>query len=143
MVNTANEACEVLSILSRDDACFDFLSEAKLEGVLTVMLPHTLEVRLIWETRRLLMRHDHVLLLDDLRSELTESLILALESLLSLRGAGIHTKENVLVLVGMGEREKSAVTLCLSVILSQVTLLFLPRELGNLVVEETAAESAQ
>ena len=103
VVHAADEASEVAGILLGDDTGLDLLSETELEGVLTVVLPHTLEVGLIRETSRLLVRHDHILLLDDLGGELTKGLILTLEGFLALRGACVHAEHDVAVLVGVRE----------------------------------------
>jgi len=89
LVGQADELLEVLSILLADAALVDSLLELELEDVLTVVLPHTLEVRFIWELGGHLVRHDHILFLDDLGGEFTESLILSSESLGALRSSGI------------------------------------------------------
>lgn len=75
------------------------------------MLPHTLEVGLLGDPGGHLMRHYHILLLDDLGSKLTESLVLSLEGGSTLWCASVHTEQDVLVLVGLGEGVENTVAL--------------------------------
>jgi len=142
VVHVSDETSEVFGILLRDDTSLTLLSELQLEGVLAVVLPDALEVGLVWEASGHLVGHDHVLLLDDLGSKLAKSLVLASESLLALRCAGVHAEQDVGVLVGVGEREESAFASGLIVVLEKVTLVDLPGHHGGLVVEEAGTEAA-
>ena len=140
-VSHADELSESGSIRLRDGTGLDSLSKTELEGVLTVVLPDTLEVRLVWETGRHLVREDHIFLLDDLWSELAKSLILSLESFLAFRGASIKTEHNVLVLVSVSERVEHALSLIFVIVGKNVTLVASPVHLGDFVVEKTSAIS--
>ena len=139
VVDTTDELNKLLGVALADLTVVDLLSEVHLEDVLAVVLPHTLEVGLFREARCHLVGHNHILLLDDLRSHLAKSLILSLESLSTFRGTGIQAEKNVLILVSVGEAVKDAITLRLSVSLEQVTLVALPGHHGDFVVEETVA----
>ena len=103
VVGHADELGEGRSVSLADGTSLTSLGESKLEDVLTVVLPDTLEVGLVWESRRHLVGKDHVFLLDDLGGELAKGLVLSLESLSALRGSGIHAEHDVGVLVGVGE----------------------------------------
>ena len=103
MVGHTDELSESSSVTTRDYTSINSLSESQLKGVLTVVLPHALEVRLFGELNWHLMREDHIFLLDNLWGKFAKSLVLFLESSLALRGAGVHTENDCLVLVGVGE----------------------------------------
>ena len=143
VIDTTNELCELLGVTLGDLAVVNLLGEVHLEDVLTIVLPHSLEVRFLGEARRHFVGHDHVLLLDDLGGHLAKSLILSLESLSAFRGTGIHTEQNVLVLIGVSKAVKDAIALRLRISLEHVALLSLPRHLGLLVVEKTAAVTSE
>ena len=134
-----NKVGEGSSIRLGDHTGVDSLSESQLEGMLTVVLPHTLEVGLVGGLSGHFVRHDHLVLLDDLGGKLAKSHVLLAEGLGTLRGARVQTKHQFTVLVSVSERVKHAVFLLLGVVSIHVTLLFLPGQLGDLVVEETVA----
>lgn len=138
-----NELIEESGITLRDGTASDSLVKGSLEGVLTVVLPDSAEMwlggDLLWE----LMWEHHLVLLDDLWGHLGESLILSSELSLSLWSAGVHAEEELLVLVGVSEREESALLLLSIVSLSEVTLLLEPGELWHLVVEETSTMASE
>ena len=138
-----NELLESISSSIVDLTRVTGLNELHLEDVITVVLPDTLEVGLVWESRRHLVGKDHVLLLDDLGGELTKSFVLSLESSGALRGSGIQAEHDVGVLVGMGERVKLAIALGIVILGEDVTLVSLPRHLGHFVVEETGTVSSE
>lgn len=141
VVGHANEVIEHPSVVLADAALVDGLSEPDLEGMLTVVLPHALEVWLFGDLGGHLVWHDHVFLFDDLGSELAKSLILCLESCSALWRASVHAKHDVLVLVGLSEGVEDAVALRISVGIENVASLAPPAHLGDLIVEETILES--
>lgn len=141
-----DESVESISIGLGDTLAVDHLSELQSEGVLTVVLPHTSEVGLGRERRRLFVGEDQVLLLHELRGQLAKSVPFFLELLATFRSGGVNTKVDVGVLAGMGEGVESAVLLSLVVrVLEQVTAMSPPGfdsvKLGNFVIEETGAEA--
>ena len=142
-VSHAHKVGESLGISLGDQAGVASLSESELEGVLTVVLPHALEVGLVRDLGRHLVREDHILPLDDLRGELAKGLVLLAEGLLTLRGRRVQTEQDVLLLVGVGERVEHAISLLVGVLSEHVTLLSSPAHLGNFVVEETVAKATE
>mmetsp|Transcript_51232 Transcript_51232/g.70359 ORF Transcript_51232/g.70359 Transcript_51232/m.70359 type:complete len:266 (+) Transcript_51232:3-800(+) len=109
------------------------------EGVLTEELPHTLEVRLRRDLGSDFVREDKVLLLNDLGGELAEGHVLLAEGFATLRGGSVHTKDEVSVLVSVGERVKNLVAFLIILgVLEHVTTVSEPVRLGNLVVEKTS-----
>lgn len=142
MAGHTDEVGESFGITLRDQTSIDSLGESELEGVLTVVLPHALEVRLVGDLGRHLVGHHHVFSLDDLGGELAKSLVLLLESGGTLGSGRVHAEQDVGILVGVGERVEDAVSLLVAVVSEHVALLLLPGELGNFVVEETVAIAA-
>jgi len=111
------------------------------------MLPHTSEVRLVREVRRLLVGEDQVLLLNDLGGQFAKSVPFSLEGFTTLGGGGVKTEDDVGVLVGMGERMQSAVLLGLVLgVGEQVTTVGPPGlntfQFWHFVVEESGAVTA-
>ena len=139
----ANKLIELGIVISADGARLNSGGDALLQLVLTVELPHTLEVRLIWESRRHLMGHDHIFSLDDLGGEVTKSLVLTLECCGTLRGPCVHAKEDVLVLVSVGEGVEDAVALSLSIFTEEMALVALPVHLGHFVVEHAGTIASE
>merc|ERR1719223_1464636 len=135
----STEVLESLSITFRDLSVINSLSESQLEGVLAVVLPHSLEVRFVGKTSGHLVGEHQVFLLDDLRGHLTESLVFLAESILTLRGGGIHAEHDGGVLVGVGERVQHAIAFLVGVVSEHVALLLLPGKLWHLIVEVTVA----
>ena len=141
VASLTNELGELVGVLLTDLSLLDGLRETKFELVLTVGSPDTLEVGLFGELGLHLVRHDHILLLDDLRGHFSHSLILFLESCSTFGSASIHAEHNGRVLIGPGERVKALVTLSLSVLVEQVALLPSPAHLGHLVVEKSILQA--
>ena len=140
-VGHADELLELLGVTFTDYSLFNSISVGYFERVLAIVLPHALEVRLFADLRWHLVGQDHILLFDDLRSELAESIILSLESGGTLWSASIHTKDDVLILVGLSERVKDSITLALGVSIKDVASLAPPAHLGHFIVEETILEA--
>jgi len=86
--------------------------------------------------------HYHVFLFDDLRGELTQSIVLSLESSGAFWRASVHAEHDVLVLIRLGEGVEDSVTLLISVRIDDVASLASPAHLRNLIVEETILEAA-
>jgi len=110
--------------------------------VVTVVLPDTSEVRLINSCGLKLMRELKVLHLDDLGGELSKGLVLSAESGSSFFGGGIHTEDDLGLLVGVSERMEFLVSFSFGFrVLEQVTTMSVPSRLGLLVVEKSSRES--
>jgi len=122
----ANELAESISVFGDDLSSVNKGSEGEAEGVLTVVLPDSLEVGLSGEAGCLLVGEDEVLLLDNLGGELSHGFPLSLEAFATLRGGGINTEVDVLVLVGVGERVESSIHFTLVVVLEEVTTVSPP-----------------
>jgi hypothetical protein len=89
-----------------------------------------------------LVGEDHVFLLHDLGSELTKDFVFGLEGSTALGSGSIHTENDLLVLVCVGERVEYAVSLFITVgVLEEVTTVSPPEGLRLLVVEKSATES--
>ena len=88
------------------------------------------------------MWHYHVFLFDDLRGELTQSIVLSLESSGAFWRASVHAEHDVLVLIRLGEGVEDSVTFLISVRIDDVASLAPPAHLRNLIVEETILEAA-
>ena len=86
---------------------------------------------LIWDDLGHLVWVEEILLLDDLWGELVESIPLSLELSSTFLGSGVNTKDNLLVLIGLGE----GVEVLLGVV--EVTIVSEPGWVWNLVVEES------
>ena len=139
----ANKLIELGIVISADSARLNSGGDALLQLVLTVELPHTLEVRLIWESRRHLMGHDHVFSLDDLGGKVAKSLVLTLKGSSTLWGPCVHAKEDILILVGVGEGVEDAVALGLSIFTEEMALVALPVHLGHFVVEHAGTIASE
>jgi hypothetical protein len=81
----------------------DEVSKAELEGVLSVVLPHSAEVGLLSDETLVLMGVDHIFLGDQLGDKLASGLPLLLELLTTLWGGGVNTEDEFVLLIGMGE----------------------------------------
>lgn len=136
-VGHADELLELLGVTFTDLSSLTSFSVSDLESVLAIVLPCALEVRLLADSGWHLVGHDHVLLFDDLRGELAESFVLSLESGGTLWSASIHTKDQVLILVGMSERVKDSITLSFGIGFEDVASLTSPAHLRRFIVEET------
>ena len=139
----ANKLIELGIIISADCARLHSCCDALLQLVLTVELPHTLEVRLIWESGRHLMGENHVFSLDDLRGEVTKSLVFSLESCGTLRSSSVHAKEDILILVGVSEGVENTIALGLSILAEKVTLVALPVHMRNFIVEHAGTVASE
>lgn len=139
----ADELSESSGVTGGNGSSIDSLSESQLEGVLTVVLPHALEMGLVGKLGGHLVGEDHILLLHDLGGKLAKSLVLSLESSLTFRGAGVKTEHDRLVLVGMGERVKHAISLSVAIVGEHVALLAFPGKLGDFVEEEAGAVATE
>jgi hypothetical protein len=71
--------------------------------VLSVVLPHSAEVRLFREIALLLMRVYHILLGDELGNELAGGLPLLLELLTALWGSCVNTENELMFLISVSE----------------------------------------
>lgn len=112
-------------------ALLNEVGEAELEHVLSVVLPHSAEVRLLGEVALVLMGVNHVLLGDQLGYELAGGLPLLLELLTAFWGGGVDAQHEFVLLIGMGEGVKGLFGLV------EVTTVSEPGRLGGLVVEQT------
>lgn len=103
LVREVNELLEEGGIFSRDNTFFDEVGESELEHVITVVLPHSSEVRLIRDESLVLMGIDHILLGDELGDELAGGFPLLLELLTALWGSGVNTEHESVFLISLGE----------------------------------------
>ena len=71
--------------------------------MLSVVLPHSAEVRLLRDEFLLLMRVDHILLGDELGYELADGLPFLLELLTALCGGCVNAEDEFVLLIGMSE----------------------------------------
>ncbi len=92
-----------------DLALLNEVSEAQLEEVLSVVLPHSAEVRLFRDEALVLVWVHHVLLGEELRYELASGLPLLLELLTALWGSGVNAENELVLLVSLCETVQSIV----------------------------------
>lgn len=109
------------------------VGKSELEHVLTIVLPDSLEVRLVGDVALVLMGVHHVLLGEHLGNECAGGFPLLLELLTALWGGGVDTEDKLVVLIGVGEAEEGL----LGVV--HVTTESQPGGVGDLVVEEARA----
>jgi len=129
-------------VLSRDGTVVNGLLDSVFESVDTVVVEHTLEVRLVADLRSHLVGVDHVFLLDDLRGKFSKSFELGTEGSAALLGGGVHTEDESTSLVSVAERVELELTLLLVLVVSEhVATMTVPGGLGDFVEEETAGES--
>lgn len=99
-------------------------------------------MRLGADTRGLLVREEHLTLLDDFRSQFTQSIVLSLVGSTAFFGGGVQPKDHTTVLVGVAERVESSLTLLVVVSVDEhVASVAPPGRLRDFVVEETAAKA--
>jgi hypothetical protein len=142
MSSGANKLVEGVEIFLGDAAGILSISNGLSHGVVTVVLPDTSEMRLVNSNGIKLVRELHVLHLDDLRGELSKGLVLFAESSSAFFGGGVHSEDNLGLLVGIGERVEVLVSLGFRVrVFEHVTTMSVPGRLGLLVVEKSGRES--
>ena len=139
----ANKLSELGMIISADCARLHGCCNALLQFVLTIELPHTLEVRLIWESWRLFMGQDHVFPLDNFRGEVAKSLVFLLKCCSTLRSPCIHAKEDILILIGVSEGVENTIALSLGILTEKMALVALPVHLGHFVVEHAGTVASE
>lgn len=123
----ADELAESISILLVDITRVCESSESQVEGVLTIVLPDTLEVWLGADAWCLLVWENEVLLLDELWSEFSKGVPFGLEGFTTFLGGGIDTEVDILVLVSMSEGVESAVLFTIvTTLLEHVTTIAPP-----------------
>jgi hypothetical protein len=98
--------------------------------VLSIVLPHSAEVRLLREMALLLVGIDHILLGDELRDELASGLPFLLELLTALWGGGVDAEDKLVLLISVGEGEEGLIGVI------EMTTVSEPGRLGDLIVEE-------
>jgi hypothetical protein len=131
-----------IEVFLRDDTVILSLSNGLSHGVVTVVLPDSSEVRLVDGCGLELMGELEVLHLDDLGGELSKGLVLSTESSSSFFGGGIHSEDDLGLLVGVSERVEFLVSLSLRFgVLEHVSSMSVPSRLGLLVVEKSGRES--
>lgn len=135
MVSSAKESLSGLGISSGDRALRNSQLNLLLQGVLSVVFPQSLEVRLSGDLGTHLMREHEIFLLDNLRGEHVDLLPLSLEFSSALFSGGVNTEDDVLGLVGIVERVK----LLLHVV--NMTIVSKPVDLGLLVEEKSGAQT--
>jgi hypothetical protein len=106
--------------------------EAKSERVLSVVLPHSLEVRLLGNIFHVLVRINDLIFINQFRSNSCDSFPLFFEGLSALLGGGVHAEDELSVLISMCEREH------LSVNVIEMAFVSVPGGLWHLVVEKLA-----
>ena len=102
-----------------------------LKSVVSVVLPDSLEVRLVGNPLAHLVRVLHLLHLEYLWSHLAESLPFSFELSSSFLSSGVHAKNNLLVLISTSEGVKDLLWVIEMAVVSQ------PSWMGYLVVEES------
>jgi len=138
----ANKLVEGVEIFLRDKASILSSVNSLSHCVVTIMLPDTSEMRFVNSNGIKFVRELHVLHLDDLRSEFSKGLVLSAESSSSFFGSGIHSEDDLGLLVGVSERVEFLVSLSLRFgVLEQVSSMSVPSRLGLLVVEKSGRES--
>ena len=142
-VGHANKLSELVSIIPADGTRLDGSVEALLQDVLTVKLPHALEVRLVWESGRHLMGHNDVFLLEDLGGEVAKSLVLLLKGCGAFRGPRVHAKEDILILVGVSEGVEYAIALSFRILTEKMALVASPAHLRHFVVEHAGTVASK
>jgi hypothetical protein len=105
-----NPSAEGGSVLGRDLTRLNDTCVSESEHVFTVVLPDSHEMGLVRDLRCLFVGENHVLLLNDFWGQFGEDFVLLLELGTSLRGGGVHTEDNLAILVGVGERPEESVT---------------------------------
>lgn len=98
--------------------------------MISVVLPHSAEVRLLRDEALVLMGIDHILLGDQLRDKLASGLPLLLELLTTFSGGGVNAEDKFVLLITLGE----GVKLLLGFV--KVTTISEPCRLRDFVVEE-------
>ena len=71
--------------------------------MLSVVLPHSAEVRLFRDIALLFMRVNHILLRDELRYKLAGGFPLLLELLTTLWGSSVNAEDEFVLLISMSE----------------------------------------
>jgi len=131
-----------VEVFLRDDAIILSLCDSLSHGVVTVVLPDTSEMRFVDGDGLELMGELEVLHLDDLGGKLSKGLVLSAESSSSFFGSGIHSEDDLGLLVGVSERVEFLVSLSLRFgVLEQMSSMSVPSRLGLLVVEKSGRES--
>jgi hypothetical protein len=98
-----NKVAERSSIAFGNLTFLDKVSETELKGVLSVVLPHSAEVRLLRDEALVLVRVDHILLGDQLGDKLASSFPLLLELLTTLSSGSVNTEDKLVFLISVGE----------------------------------------
>ena len=98
--------------------------------MLTVVLPHSTEVRLLGKGKLVLVGVNHILLGDELRSDLTHSVPLLLEFFSTLSCCGVDAEDEILLLVSMYEGVKIFFRVIKMATVSE------PGGIWNLIVEQ-------
>jgi len=138
----ANKLVEGVEIFLRDKASILSSVNSLSHCVVTIMLPDTSEMRFVNSNGIKFVRELHVLHLDDLRSEFSKGLVLSAESGSSFFGSGIHSEDNLGLLVGVSERVENLVGLVSRVgVFEHVTTMSVPSRLRLLVEEKSGGES--
>lgn len=127
-----NELSEGNGIIGGDFALSNGVGDGRLESVLSVVLPDSLEMWLIRDPFSHLMWVLEVLHSNDLWAELMKNLVLLLEESSSLLSGGVDTEDDLLVLISVGEGVKNLFGVVEMAIMSQ------PSWVWNLVVEKSA-----
>jgi len=135
VVSGTNELSESGSVTLGDLTFSNGIRDSRLESMLSVVLPNSLEMWLVGNPFAHLMWVLEVLHSDDLWAELMKGLILLLELKSSLLSGGVDTKNDLLVLISVSEGVKNLLWVVEMAVVSQ------PSWVWHLVVEKSARRS--
>ena len=131
VVSSTKEFGEGSGITFGDLALSNGIRDGRLEGMLSVVLPDSLEMWLVRDPLAHLMWVLEVFHSNDLWAELMKGLILLLELDSSLLSGGVDSENNLLVLISVGEGVKDLLWVVEMAVVSQ------PSWVWHLVVEKS------
>jgi hypothetical protein len=121
------------SVIRRASTGVNSILNVVSERVLSIEMPHSLEMNFLGELLWHLMWVKHVFWLDQFWGHSAENIEISLELLSSFFGGGVNTKVNWLLLVTVSERVENFI----SVLGIKMSVMSVPPWLWDLIIEES------